>query len=87
MVPRNNKLFRTILITLTTLILSSGPALAAATINGAGATFPLPGLRAVGLAIQQRDRRQIKLPVDRFGRRNSVNSRKRLKPSALLLTC
>ena len=40
--PKSNKFYRTILITLTTLILSSGPALAAATINGAGATFPYP---------------------------------------------
>jgi phosphate transport system substrate-binding protein len=35
-------LLRTILVTLTALLFCSGPALAAATINGAGATFPYP---------------------------------------------
>ena len=35
-------LLRTILVTLTALLLCSGPVLAAATINGAGATFPYP---------------------------------------------
>jgi phosphate transport system substrate-binding protein len=37
-----NTLFRTILITMTALALGSGPVFAAATINGAGATFPYP---------------------------------------------
>ncbi|RLB61508.1 MAG: phosphate ABC transporter substrate-binding protein PstS [Deltaproteobacteria bacterium] len=37
-----NNLFRIILITLTTLLLTIGPAFAGGTINGAGATFPYP---------------------------------------------
>ena len=39
---KQNNLFRTLLITLTALLLSTGPVLAAASINGAGATFPYP---------------------------------------------
>jgi phosphate transport system substrate-binding protein len=42
MKKQSNNLFRAFLITLTALLLSTGPALAAATINGAGATFPYP---------------------------------------------
>ena len=42
MKKQSNYLFHTLLITLTALIMSTGPALAAATINGAGATFPYP---------------------------------------------
>jgi phosphate transport system substrate-binding protein len=42
MKKKSNNLFRTVLIALTALLMSGGPALAAATINGAGATFPYP---------------------------------------------
>jgi phosphate transport system substrate-binding protein len=39
---RYEKLLRSILVTLTALLLSTAPALAETTINGAGATFPYP---------------------------------------------
>ena len=42
MKKKRNSQFRTLLITLAALLLASGQALAAATINGAGATFPYP---------------------------------------------
>ena len=42
MKKQNNNLFRTLLITLVAFLLSTGPVLAAASINGAGATFPYP---------------------------------------------